>query len=111
VTKTPIIQRLSPTPAKTFAGSAADKLPTNRTAVRSGSPAGAIEIPFLHGHGRHAPGNSSELFDVPRQERAMDTDPMDLIDLGDATQETKQLMAIPVYLDSQYFLGLLPDLG
>ena len=41
----------------------------------------------------------------------MDTDSMDLIDLGDATQETRQLMAVPVYLDSQYFLGLLPDIG
>ena len=41
----------------------------------------------------------------------MDTDPMDLIDLGDATQETRQLMAVPVFLDSQYFLGLLPDIG
>lgn len=41
----------------------------------------------------------------------MDTDPIDLLDLGDATQETKQLMATPVFLDSQYFLGLLPDIG
>ena len=41
----------------------------------------------------------------------METEPMDLIDLGDATQETKQLLAIPVFLDSQYFLGLLPDIG
>ena len=41
----------------------------------------------------------------------MDTDPIDLIDLGDATQETKQLMPIRVFLDSQFFLGLLPDIG
>lgn len=41
----------------------------------------------------------------------MDTEPMDLIDLGDAMQETRQLLAIPVFLDSQYFLGLLPDIG
>ena len=32
-------------------------------------------------------------------------------DLGDATQETKQLLNIPVFLDSQFFLGLLPDIG
>jgi hypothetical protein len=41
----------------------------------------------------------------------MNTDPLDLIDLGDATQETKQLLAVPVFLDSLYYLGLLPDLG
>lgn len=41
----------------------------------------------------------------------MDTDAIDFIDLGDATQETKQLMAVPVFLDSLYFLGMLPDLG
>jgi hypothetical protein len=41
----------------------------------------------------------------------MNTDPIDLIDLGDATEETKQLMNVPVFLDSQFFLGLLPDLG
>jgi hypothetical protein len=41
----------------------------------------------------------------------MDTDPIDLLDLGDAAQETKQLMASPVYLDSQYYLGMLPDIG
>jgi hypothetical protein len=41
----------------------------------------------------------------------MDTDLLDLLDLGDATQETKQLYPQPVFLDSQYFLGLLPDLG
>ena len=39
------------------------------------------------------------------------TDAIDVIDLGDATLETKQLLAVPVFLDSQYFLGLLPDLG
>lgn len=41
----------------------------------------------------------------------MDTEALDVIDLGDATQETKQLLDIPVFLDSQFFLGLLPDLG
>lgn len=41
----------------------------------------------------------------------MDTNPLDLLDLGDATQETKQLLNVPVYLDSQFFLGLLPDIG
>lgn len=41
----------------------------------------------------------------------MDIDPIDVHDLGDATQETKQLLNVPVFLDSQYFLGLLPDLG
>ena len=41
----------------------------------------------------------------------MNTDPIELIDLGDATEETKQLLAVPVFLDSQYFLGLLPDIG
>lgn len=41
----------------------------------------------------------------------MDTDPIDLLDLGDAAQETKQYMSVPVFLDSQFFLGLLPDIG
>jgi len=41
----------------------------------------------------------------------MNTDPIDLIDLGDATEETKQLLNVPVFLDSQFFLGLLPDIG
>ena len=41
----------------------------------------------------------------------MNTDPIDMIDLGDATQETRQLLAVPVFLDSLYFLGLLPDIG
>jgi hypothetical protein len=41
----------------------------------------------------------------------MNTDQLDLLDLGDATQETKQLLNVPVFLDSQYFLGLLPDIG
>lgn len=41
----------------------------------------------------------------------MNTDALDLIDLGDATQETKQLAPQPVYLDSLYYLGMLPDLG
>jgi len=41
----------------------------------------------------------------------MDTDALDVIDLGDATKETKQLLNVPVFLDSQFFLGLLPDIG
>ena len=41
----------------------------------------------------------------------MNTDPIDLLDLGDAMQETRQYMDTPVFLDSQFFLGLLPDLG
>lgn len=35
---------------------------------------------------------------------------LNLIDLGDATTETKQLLAFPVYIDSAFFQGLLPDL-
>jgi hypothetical protein len=35
---------------------------------------------------------------------------IELIDLGDATRETKQLLFIPVFFDSIFFLGLLPDL-
>jgi hypothetical protein len=35
---------------------------------------------------------------------------LELIDLGDATRETKQLLFIPVFRDSIFFLGLLPDL-
>jgi hypothetical protein len=41
----------------------------------------------------------------------MNAEPIDLLDLGDATQETKQLYPWPVYLDSLYYLGILPDLG
>jgi hypothetical protein len=36
---------------------------------------------------------------------------IELIDLGDATKETKQLLQLPIFLDSFFFLGLLPDLG
>jgi hypothetical protein len=35
---------------------------------------------------------------------------IELIDLGDATRETKQLLFIPVYFDNIYYLGLMPDL-
>lgn len=35
---------------------------------------------------------------------------LDLIDLGDATTETKQLLDYPVFIDSTFFRGLLPDL-
>ena len=41
----------------------------------------------------------------------MNTEQIELVDLGDATQETKQLLAIPIFLDNLYYLGLLPDLG
>lgn len=35
---------------------------------------------------------------------------LNLIDLGDATTETKQLLALPVFIDSTFSVGLLPDL-
>ena len=41
----------------------------------------------------------------------MDTDPIELIDFGDATQETKQFLPIPVFIDSLYYRGLVPDIG
>ena len=41
----------------------------------------------------------------------MNSDPIELIDFGDAAQETKQLAPTPVFLDNLYFLGLLPDIG
>ena len=41
----------------------------------------------------------------------MDTDQIELVDLGDATKETKQLIPIPAFLDSVFFLALLPDIG
>ena len=74
-------------------------------------PRAQLKSHFCMGTVAHAPGNTFVLLEVHLQERAMDTDPIDLLDLGDATQETKQLMAVPVFLDSQYFLGLLPDIG
>lgn len=36
---------------------------------------------------------------------------MELMDLGDAMRETKQYLPIPVFPDSVYFWGLVPDLG
>lgn len=51
------------------------------------------------------------LFDVPIKERAMNTDPIELVDLGDATEETKQLFPLHVFPDSTWFWGLMPDLG
>jgi hypothetical protein len=51
------------------------------------------------------------LFDVQLEERAMNTDPIELIDLGDATEETKQFLPIPAFPDSYYYWGLAPDLG
>jgi hypothetical protein len=41
----------------------------------------------------------------------MNADSIEMIDLGDATQETKQLFPQPVFLDNLFFLGLLPDIG
>lgn len=41
----------------------------------------------------------------------MNSDPVELVDLGDATQETKQYLPIPAFPDSVYFWGLVPDLG
>ena len=41
----------------------------------------------------------------------MDTDPIELVDLGDATSETKQFMAMPLFLDSLYYQGMIPDIG
>lgn len=41
----------------------------------------------------------------------MNTAPFELVDLGDATEETKQFFPIPVFIDSAYFLGLVPNLG
>jgi hypothetical protein len=51
------------------------------------------------------------LLDVPRKERAMNTDPIELVDLGDAAEETKQFQPVPVFPDSTYFWGLVPDMG
>jgi hypothetical protein len=51
------------------------------------------------------------LFGVQSKERAMNTDPIELVDLGDATEETKQYMPIHVLPDSTYYWGLVPDLG
>lgn len=44
----------------------------------------------------------------------MNTDPVELVelvDLGDAAEETKQFLPIPVFPDSTYFWGMVPDLG
>jgi hypothetical protein len=36
------------------------------------------------------------------------SEPIELIDLGDATKETRQFIAIPVFLDSVLDFGILP---
>lgn len=36
---------------------------------------------------------------------------LELIDLGDATKETKQFVGMPFFVDSAYGLGLLPDMA
>ncbi|HWK50302.1 MAG TPA: hypothetical protein VNR40_10475 [Steroidobacter sp.] len=41
----------------------------------------------------------------------MNTEPIELVDLGNAAEETKQLFPLHVLPDSTYFWGLLPDLG
>lgn len=41
----------------------------------------------------------------------MNADSIELTDLGDATEETKQYMPFPYFRDSAYFKGVLPDLG
>ena len=41
----------------------------------------------------------------------MDTDPIELIDLGAATEETRQWFYMPVFPDSGFVLGMVPDLG
>ena len=41
----------------------------------------------------------------------MNTDPIELVDLGDVLEETKQYVPIPVFPDNVYFWGLVPDLG
>jgi hypothetical protein len=51
------------------------------------------------------------LFDVQIKESAMNPDPIELVDLGDATEETKQFLPYPVFVDSSFFLGLVPDIG
>jgi len=51
------------------------------------------------------------LLGVHIKERAMNTVPIELIDLGDATEETKQFLPIPVFADSVYFFGLVPNIG
>lgn len=51
------------------------------------------------------------LFDVHLKERAMSTDTIELVDLGDASEETKQFLPIPAYFDSTFFRGLVPDIG
>jgi len=39
------------------------------------------------------------------------TEQIELVDLGDAAKETKQLIPIPAFLDSLFYLALLPDIG
>lgn len=51
------------------------------------------------------------LFDVPLEEKAMNTDPIELVDLGDAAEETKQYMPMQAFPDSTYFWGMVPDPG
>lgn len=41
----------------------------------------------------------------------MNTDLIELTDLGDASEETKQFLPVQVFPDSTFFWGLLPDLG
>lgn len=41
----------------------------------------------------------------------MTTAPIELVDLGDASEETKQFLPLRIFPDSAYFWGLTPDLG
>jgi hypothetical protein len=41
----------------------------------------------------------------------MNTDSIELIDLGDATEETKQFLPIPAFFDNLFGLGLVPEIG
>jgi len=41
----------------------------------------------------------------------MNTDHIELFDLGDARRETKQFFPLPIFSDSAYGYGLFPDLG
>lgn len=70
-----------------------------------------IPIPFWYGSFLNEPAMHSALFGVHTEERAMNTDPIELVDLGDATEETKQFLPIPVFPDNYYFYGLAPSLG
>lgn len=39
------------------------------------------------------------------------TELVELVDLGDASEETKQFLPLHVFPDSAYYWGMTPDLG